>query len=266
MKAASRTGLIAEKVGMTRIFADNGEHVSVTVLKMGGLRVVGQRTQARDGYTAVTLGYGAMKAKNVNRARQGQFAAAKVEAAKHVKEFRVEENAMLDLGAELSASHFAAGQYVDITGTSIGKGFAGVMKRWNFAGLRATHGVSVSHRSHGSTGQRQDPGKVFKNKKMAGHLGDEIITSLNIKVVAIDEAEGLIMIAGSVPGADGSIVTIRDAIKKKAFDGLPMPAGLKSSGKPAAAPQAQAEEAPADVEAEAPADTAQETEASPAAE
>ncbi len=239
MQPAKRTGLIAEKVGMTRLFTDAGEHVSVTVLKMGGCRVLSQRTQERDGYTAVQLGYGAMKSKNVNKAMQGQFAKAGSEPCRHIVEFRVVPEGLVDIGSEFTASHFAAGQFVDITGTSIGKGFQGVIKRWNFGGLRATHGVSVSHRSHGSTGQRQDPGKVFKGKKMAGHLGDERITSLNIKVVAVDEEQGLIMVAGSVPGADGSIICIRDAIKKAAFEGLPTPAGIKTTAKPAVAAPAQ---------------------------
>lgn len=224
-----RTGLIAEKVGMTRIFTEKGEHVSVTVLKVAGCRVIAQRTQEKDGYTALQLGFRAAKIKNVTNALKGHFAKAKVEPMQRLAEFRVNESGLLDVGTELSASHFVAGQFVDVTGTSIGKGFAGAMKRWNFGGLRATHGVSVSHRSHGSTGQRQDPGKVFKGKKMAGHLGVERVTTLNLKVVAVDEAQGLVMVDGAVPGHDGSIIYIRDAVKKVMPEGVPMPAGIKQS-------------------------------------
>ena len=226
-----RTGLIAEKVGMTRLFDDAGQHVAVTVLKMAGCRVVAQRTQERDGYSALQLGYGVKKTKNTNKALRGQFAKAKVEPLKKLVEFRVDPKNMVDIGAELSATHFLPGQFIDITGTSIGKGFAGGMKRHNFGGMRATHGVSVSHRALGSTGQRQDPGRTFKGKKMAGHMGDERVTPLNLKIFAVDEAEGLLLIEGTVPGAEGGYVLVRDAVKKAAPKDLPLPAGLKTSAK-----------------------------------
>lgn len=224
-----RSGLIAQKVGMTRVFTDEGEHVPVTVLKVDGCQVVAVRTEEKDGYTAVQLGAGAIKVKNVTKAERGHFAKAEVEPKRKVAEFRVSPDALVDVGSELSAAHFVPGQFVDVTGTSIGKGFAGGMKRWNFGGLRASHGVSVSHRSHGSTGNRQDPGKVFKNKKMAGHLGDERVTVLNLKVVSVDEERGLILLKGAVPGSDGGWVRVRDAVKKKAPEGLPFPAGLKAA-------------------------------------
>lgn len=235
-----RSGLIAQKVGMTRVFTDDGQHVPVTVLKVDSCQVVAVRTEEKDGYTAVQLGAGAIKVKNVNKPERGHFAKARVEPKRKLVEFRVDADALIEVGAELSAAHFVAGQYVDVTGTSIGKGFAGPMKRWNFGGLRATHGVSVSHRSHGSTGNRQDPGKVFKNKKMAGHLGDEKVTVLNLQVVAVDEARGLIMLKGAVPGAEGGWLRIRDAVKKKAPEGLPFPAGIKSA--PAAEAPAETQE------------------------
>jgi len=228
-----RTGLLAQKVGMTRIFTDDGNHVPVTVLKLDQCQVVAVRTEEKDGYTAVQLGVGTAKVKNVSKAERERFAQAKVEPKKKLVEFRVSADALLDVGAELSAEHFVAGQYVDVTGTTIGKGFAGGMKRWNFGGLRATHGVSVSHRSHGSTGQRQDPGKVFKNKKMAGHLGVERVTTQNLKVVATDAARGLILLQGAVPGSEGGYVTIKDAVKRKPPADLPFPAALKA---PAEAP------------------------------
>lgn len=235
-----RSGLIAQKVGMTRVFTDDGQHVPVTVLKVDSCQVVAVRTEDKDGYTAVQLGAGAIKVKNVNKPERGHFAKARVEPKRKLVEFRVDADALIEVGAELSAAHFVAGQFVDVTGTSIGKGFAGAMKRWNFGGLRATHGVSVSHRSHGSTGNRQDPGKVFKNKKMAGHLGDERVTVLNLQVVAVDEARGLIMLKGAVPGAEGGWLRIRDAVKKKAPEGLPFPAGIKSA--PAAEAPAETQE------------------------
>ncbi|QCG98025.1 50S ribosomal protein L3 [Azospirillum sp. TSA2s] len=235
-----RSGLIAQKVGMTRVFTDDGQHVPVTVLKVDSCQVVAVRTEEKDGYTAVQLGAGAIKVKNVNKPERGHFAKARVEPKRKLVEFRVDADALIEVGAELSAAHFVAGQFVDVTGTSIGKGFAGAMKRWNFGGLRATHGVSVSHRSHGSTGNRQDPGKVFKNKKMAGHLGDERVTVLNLQVVAVDEARGLIMLKGAVPGAEGGWLRIRDAVKKKAPEGLPFPAGIKSA--PAAEAPAETQE------------------------
>ncbi|MBP2302290.1 50S ribosomal protein L3 [Azospirillum picis] len=235
-----RSGLIAQKVGMTRVFTDDGQHVPVTVLKVDSCQVVAVRTEDKDGYTAVQLGAGAIKVKNVNKPERGHFAKARVEPKRKLAEFRVDADALIEVGAELSVAHFVAGQFVDVTGTSIGKGFAGPMKRWNFGGLRATHGVSVSHRSHGSTGNRQDPGKVFKNKKMAGHLGDEKVTVLNLQVVAVDEERGLIMLKGAVPGAEGGWLRVRDAIKKKAPEGLPFPAGIKSA--PAAEAPAETQE------------------------
>src|ERR1700735_2245983 len=194
---AMRTGLIAQKLGMSRVFTDEGNHIPVTVLRVDNCQVVAQRTQDRDGYTALQLGVGTAKVRNVTQPMRGHFAAAKVEPKAHLAEFRVSDDALVDVGAEITAAHFVAGQYVDVTGTSIGKGCAGGMKRWNFGGLRATHGVSVSHRSLGSTGQRQDPGKTFKNKKMAGHLGVDRVTTLNLKVVQTDVARGLIMVGGA---------------------------------------------------------------------
>lgn len=235
-----RSGLIAQKVGMTRVFADDGTHVPVTVLKVDSCQVVAVRTEEKDGYTAVQLGAGAIKVKNVTKPQRGHFAKARVEPKRKLVEFRVPADALIEVGAELSAAHFVPGQFVDVTGTSIGKGFAGPMKRWNFGGLRATHGVSVSHRSHGSTGNRQDPGKVFKNKKMAGHLGDEKVTVLNLKVVSVDEDRGLIFLKGAVPGAEGAWLRIRDAVKKKAPEGLPFPAGIKAA--PAAEAAAEPQE------------------------
>ena len=225
-----RTGLIAQKLGMSRVFTDAGDHIPVTVLRIDNCQVVAQRTQERDGYTALQLGVGAAKVKNVPKPMRGHFAAAKVEPKAHVAEFRVSEDALVDVGAEITAAHFIAGQYVDVTGTSIGKGFAGGMKRWNFSGLRATHGVSVSHRSLGSTGQRQDPGKTFKNKKMAGHMGAERVTTLNLEVVLADVERGVLMVRGAVPGSEGGWVLVRDAVKRKAPDGLPFPAALRSDG------------------------------------
>jgi large subunit ribosomal protein L3 len=221
-----RSGLIAQKVGMTRIFNDAGEHVPVTVLKLEKLQVVAQRTEEKNGYTAVQLGAGKAKVKNVTQPQRGHFAVAKVEPKMKLMEFRVTPDNLIGVGEELSAAHFVEGQHVDVTGTSIGKGFQGPMKRWNFGGLRATHGVSVSHRSHGSTGGRQDPGKVFKNKKMAGHMGDERITTQNLKVVKVDADRGLLMIKGAVPGSKGGWVMVRDAIKKPIPDKAPKPAAL----------------------------------------
>ncbi|MEY2925554.1 MAG: hypothetical protein RL367_31, partial [Pseudomonadota bacterium] len=208
-----RTGVIAKKLGMTRIFNEDGRHVPVTVLSLENCQVVSHRTMDRDGYVAVQLGAGAAKAKNVAKPQRGHFAKAQVEPKARVVEFRVSEDALVDVGASLSASHFVTGQLVDVAGHTQGKGFAGAMKRWNFAGLRATHGVSVSHRSHGSTGQRQDPGKVFKNKKMAGHLGDRQRTQQNLEVVRTDADRGLIFVKGSVPGAKNGWLLLRDAVK-----------------------------------------------------
>ncbi len=223
-----RSGLIAQKLGMTRIFDEAGEHIPVTVLKVDACQVVGVRTEERDGYNAVQLGAGAIKVKNVNKAQRVTFAAAKVEPKRKVVEFRVDAEALLDVGAELSVAHFVAGQFVDVTGTSIGKGFAGGMKRHNFGGLRASHGVSVSHRSHGSTGNRQDPGKTFKGKKMAGHMGDVRVTTQNLKVVGTDAERGLILVKGAVPGSAGGFVLVRDAVKRAQPEGLPFPAALKT--------------------------------------
>ena len=245
---ANRTGVIAKKVGMTRFFDENGQHVPVTVLSIDGLQVVGQRTKERDGYVALQLGVGQKKAKNESQAMRGHFAKAQVEPKRVVSEFRVNEDALIEVGAEITADHYVAGQKVDVSGLTIGKGFAGAMKRWNFGGLRATHGVSVSHRSHGSTGNRQDPGKTFKNKKMAGHLGQEAITTLNVTVFRVDAERGLIMLKGAVPGSEGSYVKIRDAIKRAAPDGVPTPGAFRKAGGAAAAPAAAetpAEEAPA---------------------
>jgi len=238
-----RTGVIAKKIGMTRFFAEDGAHVPVTVLALDGCQVVGQRTKDKDGYVALQLGAGAKKAKNTSQAMRGHFAKALVEPKRIISEFRVSEANLIDVGAEFTADHFVAGQKVDIQGISIGKGFAGGMKRWNFGGLRATHGVSVSHRSLGSTGNRQDPGRTFPGKKMAGHLGSETITTLNLTIVRIDIERGLIMVKGAVPGAEGSYVKIRDAVKKAAPADLPIPGAFRKSGEAAAAP---AEEAPAE--------------------
>jgi large subunit ribosomal protein L3 len=225
-----RTGLIAQKLGMTRLFTDDGNHVPVTVLKVDNCQVVAQRTADKDGYTALQLGVGTAKVKNVTQPQRGHFAKAKVEPKKKLAEFRVSEDALVEVGAEITAAHFLVGQYVDVVGTSIGKGFAGGMKRWNFGGLRATHGVSVSHRSLGSTGQRQDPGKTFKNKKMAGHMGARRVTTHNLKIVVADEERGVLMIEGAVPGSEGGWVLIKDAVKRKARDDLPFPAALRGAG------------------------------------
>ena len=233
-----RTGMIARKLGMTRIFAETAEHVPVTVLQVEGCQVVSVRTAEKDGYTAVQLGAGKTKVKNVTQPVRGHFAKAKVEPKRDLVEFRVDEGGLLEVGAELSVEHFRAGQFVDVTGTTIGKGFAGVIKRHHFHGLRASHGVSISHRSHGSTGQRQDPGKVFKGKKMAGHLGDTRVTTQNLRVVATDAERGLIMIRGAVPGAAGGLVLVRDAVKRKQPADLPYPAALKAAPGAAAAPAA----------------------------
>ncbi|AHJ62331.1 LSU ribosomal protein L3P [Granulibacter bethesdensis] len=223
-----RTGLIARKLGMTRLFKEDGTHVPVTVLHLDQVQVVDTRTKERDGYTAVQLGFGQAKPKHVSKANKGHFARVKVEPKKKLVEFRVAEDAILEPGATLSAEHFLVGQKVDVTGTSKGKGFAGAMKRWNFAGLEASHGVSISHRSHGSTGNRQDPGKTFKNKKMAGHLGDERVTTQNVEVAHVDAARGLLMIRGSIPGAKGGYVLVRDAVKCKRPEGVAYPAALQA--------------------------------------
>lgn len=228
-KTTIRTGLITTKLGMTRVFNDAGEHVPVTVLKLDNLQVTGVRTKEKHGYVAVQLGAVKAKVKNVSKAMRGVFAQANVEPRKELAEFRVTEDALLEVGSELSVEHFVAGQYVDVTSVSIGKGFAGVMKRHNFRGLRATHGVSVSHRSHGSTGQRQDPGRTFKNKKMAGHMGHTTITTLNLQVVSVDVEMGVIMVKGAVSGPEGACVYIRDAVKCPMPKEVPLPAGLKKA-------------------------------------
>ncbi len=224
-----RSGLIARKVGMTRVFDAEGSHLPVTVLQVDNCQVVAVRTPEKDGYTAVQLGVGLAKVKNVTKPMRGHFAKAKVEPKRRLAEFRVGADALIDVGAELSAAHFVPGQFVDVTSNSIGKGFAGVMKRHNFRGLRASHGVSVSHRSHGSTGHRQDPGRVFKGKKMAGHLGDERITTQNLKVISTDVERGLILVQGSVPGAPGGYVLVKDAVKRPLPEAAPFPAGLKGA-------------------------------------
>jgi large subunit ribosomal protein L3 len=220
-----RSGIIAQKLGMTRIFTDAGDHVPVTVLKLEGCQVVAHRTQEKNGYTALQLGIGRAKVKNVSKAERGRFAVANVEPKLKLAEFRVAEDKLIPVGAEITADHFLVGQFVDVTGVTIGKGFAGAMKRWNFHGLRATHGVSISHRSHGSTGGRQDPGKTWKNKKMAGHMGTDRVTTQNLRVVRTDVERGLILVEGSVPGSAGGWIAVRDAVKK------PLPKEAPSPGK-----------------------------------
>ena len=242
-----RSGVIAQKVGMTRLFTEAGEHVPVTVVRLAQCQVIAHRTKDKNGYVALQLGSGSRKVKNVSKAERGRFAAAKVEPKRKIAEFRVSEDALIPVGAEITADHFVVGQFVDVTGTSIGKGFAGGMKRWNFSGLRASHGVSISHRSIGSTGGRQDPGKTFKEKKMPGHMGVDRITTLNLKVAQIDVDRGLLMIEGAVPGAKNGWITVRDAVKKKAPKDLPKPGKFRAPAAEAAAapPAAQAEAAPA---------------------
>ncbi len=224
-----RTGVIAKKLGMTRLFKDDGRHVPVTVLSLEGLQVVSVREKDRDGYTAVQLGAGSAKAKNVAKPQRGQFGKAEVEPKAVLAEFRVDEDGLLDVGAEISADHYVAGQYVDIQGKTQGKGFQGGMKRWGFGGMRATHGVSISHRALGSTGQRQDPGKVFKNKKMAGHMGDKFRTQQNLEIVGTDVERGLIFVKGSVPGSKGGWLYVKDAVKVARHADAPFPAGIKSA-------------------------------------
>ena len=233
-----RSGLIAQKLGMTRIYTDEGTVVPVTVLKVDNCQVVAQKTSDKDGYTALQLGAGVPKIKRLTKAERGHFAVAKVEPKRKLKEFRVSPDNVIPVGAEITVEHFVPGQFVDVTATSMGKGFAGGMKRWNFAGLRATHGVSVSHRSIGSTGNRQDPGKVFKNKKMPGHLGSETVTTQNIVVVKTDAGRGLILVKGSVPGVKGAWVSVRDAVKRKLPDAAPKPGAFKMPDA-AAAPAAE---------------------------
>jgi len=241
-----RPGLLAQKIGMTRRFDDNGAHVPVTVLLVDGLYVIDCRTIERDGYTALQLGWGTRKVKNVSKAMRGHFAKAKVEPRRKLVEFRVSEDALVDVGAELCVSHFVTGQKVDVCGTSIGKGFAGGMKRHGFSGLRASHGVSISHRSLGSTGQCQDPGKVFKGKKMAGQMGNVQITTQNLDVFDLDTERGLILVRGAVPGSKGGFLRITDAVKRTAPEGLPFPAGLKRRRVGIAAEEVPAEEIVAD--------------------
>src|SRR5919109_1727911 len=237
-----RSGVIAQKVGMTRVFTETGEHIPVTVLKLGNCQVLGHRTTEKNGYVALQVGSGTRKTVYMPKAERGQFAVAKVEPKRKIAEFRVSEDALIPVGAEITADHFVVGQYVDVTGTSIGKGFAGAMKRWNFGGLRASHGVSISHRSHGSTGGPQDPGKTFKNKKMAGHLGVEGGTTPNLKVVQTDVERGLILVEGAVPGAKGGWITVRDAVKKNLPKEAPKPGAFRLAGAEAAdaAPVAKA--------------------------
>src|ERR671910_901012 len=225
-----RSGVIAQKVGMTRIFTDAGEHVPVTVLKVDNCQVVAHRTADKNGYTALQLGVGKAKVKNVSAAERGRFAVAKVEPKKKLAEFRVSDDAVIPVGAEITADHFVPGQFVDVTGTSIGKGFAGGMKRWNFGGLRASHGVSISHRSIGSTGGRQDPGKTFKNKKMPGHLGVERVTTQNLRVVQTDPERGLILVEGAVPGVAGGWISVRDAVKRALPKDAPVPGKFRAPG------------------------------------
>ncbi len=238
-----RTGVIAKKVGMTRLFQDDGRHVPVTVLSLEDCQVVSVKSQDRDGYVAVQLGAGAAKPKNVNKPQREHFAKAEVAPKMLMAEFRVSDDAILDVGATISANHFVAGQMVDITGHTQGKGFAGAMKRWGFGGMRATHGVSISHRAHGSTGQRQDPGKVFKNKKMAGHMGDRQRTQQNLEVVRTDEARGLIFVKGSVPGSKGGWLMVRDAVKVDRHADAPYPGAIRSTD--TANDHSEHEEAPA---------------------
>jgi large subunit ribosomal protein L3 len=224
-----RTGLIAKKIGMTNVYGDGGVEVAVTVLQVENCQVVAQKTNDKHGYTAVQVGVGAAKVKNVSKPLRGHYAKAKVAPKTKLVEFRVQENALLEPGTEIVASHFVLGQFVDIAGNTIGKGFAGVMKRHNFAGLEATHGVSVAHRSHGSTGQRQDPGRVFKGKKMAGHMGTVRVTVQNLEVISVDDEKGLILVRGAVPGASNGLVLVKDSVKKGLPPSAPFPAGVKKN-------------------------------------
>src|SRR4051794_1268033 len=243
-----RSGVIAQKVGMTRVFTDAGEHIPVTVLRLAQCQVVAHRTKDKNGYVALQLGSGSRRANNMSKADRGYFAKTNVEPKRKLAEFRVSDDALIPVGAEITADHFIAGQFVDVCGISIGKGFAGGMKRWNFGGLRATHGVSVSHRSIGGTGGRQDPGKTFKNKKMPGHLGVERVTTQNLRVVQTDVERGLILVEGAVPGVAGGWIFIRDAVKRKAPGDLPMPGKFRgpadgsAASTEAPAPEASAQE------------------------
>ena len=235
-----RTGLLAQKIGMSRTFTGEGDHIPATVLKIDNCQVVAVRTRERDGYTALQLGVGVAKVKRVSQPQRGHFAKAKVEPKARLAEFRVSEDAVLPVGSEITAAHFVPGQYVDVVGFSIGKGFAGAMKRHNFGGLGASHGVSISHRSHGSTGQRQSPGKTFKNKKMAGQLGAARVTTQSLEVISVDAERGILMIRGSVPGSVGGYVLIKDATKRKAPEGLPFPAALRGGASPTEQPAGEA--------------------------
>jgi large subunit ribosomal protein L3 len=234
-----RSGVIAQKMGMTRVFTEAGEHVSVTVLQLAGCQVIAHRTKDKNGYVALQLGSGARRTNNMSKADRGYFGKANVEPKRKLAEFRVSDDAVIPVGAEITADHFVPGQFVDVCGISIGKGFAGGMKRWNFGGLRASHGVSISHRSIGSTGGRQDPGKTFKNKKMPGHMGVERVTTLNLKVVQLDVERGLILVEGAVPGAKGGWITVRDAVKKALPKEAPKPGKFRVAEQ-AAAPAAEA--------------------------
>ena len=242
-----RSGVVAQKMGMTRLFTESGEHVPVTVLRLAQCQVIAHRSKDKNGYVALQLGAGERRAGNMSKADRGYFAKANVEPKRKLAEFRVTEDSMIPVGAEITADHFVEGQFVDVCGVSIGKGFAGGMKRWNFGGLRATHGVSISHRSIGSTGGRQDPGKTFKNKKMPGHMGSDRITTLNLKVAKIDLERGLVMVEGAVPGSKGGWITMRDAVKKKLHKDAPKPGKFRlaevADAKPAA--EAPATDAPA---------------------
>ena len=244
-----RTGVLAEKLGMTRVFDDDGTHVPVSVLRVQDCEVVAARRPDKDGYAAVQLGVGRAKTKNVTKPMRGHFAKAKVTPKAKLAEFRVSDNALLDPGTSLSVGHFVVGQYVDVCGTSIGKGFAGAMKRWGFKGLRASHGVSISHRSHGSTGNRQDPGRVFKGKKMAGHMGNRRVTVQNLEVVGIDQERGLLLVKGAVPGARGGYVRVTDAIKRALPLEAPYPAGVVTTDAPIDAADDNAEAAGAEAAA-----------------
>jgi large subunit ribosomal protein L3 len=256
-----RSGVIAKKVGMTRLFMDDGKQIPVTVLQLDKLQVVAKRTAEKDGYSAVQLGAGTAKAKRTSQAMRGHFAAAKVEPKRKIAEFRVDAANLIEVGEEITANHYFEGQFVDVSGTSIGKGFQGAMKRWNFGGLRATHGVSISHRSHGSTGQCQDPGRVFKGKKMAGHMGAAAVTTQNLQVVRTDADRGLIMVKGAVPGSKGGWVTIKDAVKKPVPDNVILPAALKSDAAAAEKAAAEAEQAAMEAAEETSTDTVAEAEA-----
>jgi len=247
-----RSGVIAQKVGMTRVFTDGGEHVPVTVLRLGNCQVLSHCTKDKNGYVALQLGAGSRRANNMSKAARGTFAKVKIEPKRKLAEFRVTDDALIPVGAEITADHFVVGQFVDVTGTSIGKGFAGGMKRWNFGGLRASHGVSVSHRSIGSTGGRQDPGKTFKNKKMPGHMGAERVTTLNLKVVQVDVERGLLLVEGAVPGAKSGWIMVRDAVKKKLPKEAPKPGKFRVADEAAAEPKSDTKpEAKADAKPEA---------------